>query len=99
VGALLRVPARRQSLGQRARRLARDRSSVEGAVARYYEAFDSAREHCLRTRHGSRDRAILPIARWAALHVATAALGTLRAPAVVNRNGRRQPSWDNIELV
>jgi hypothetical protein len=53
----------------------------------------------LRTRHGSRDRAIMPIARWAALHVAMAAFGTLRAPAVVNRNGQRQPGWDHIELV
>jgi 1,2-diacylglycerol 3-alpha-glucosyltransferase len=99
VAALLRDSARRQTLGQTARRLARERTSVDGAVSRYYDAFDSAREHCLRTRHGSRDRAIMPIARWAALHVATAALGTLRAPAVVNRNGRRQPGWDRIELV
>jgi hypothetical protein len=41
----------------------------------------------------------MPIARWAALHAATAALGTLRAPAVVNRNQKRQPSWDQIELI
>ncbi len=99
VASLLREPARRHALGQTARRLARERSSVGGAVHRYYQAFESAREHCLRTRHGARDRAILPIARWAALHAATAALGTLRAPAVVNRNGQRQPSWDDIELV
>jgi glycosyltransferase involved in cell wall biosynthesis len=99
VAAFLRDPARRQAFGQTARRLARERSSVEMAVGRYYQAFESARQHCLRTRHGSRDRAIMPIARWAALHVATAALGTLRAPAVVNRNGQRQPGWDHIQLV
>lgn len=99
VAAFLRDPVRRQVFGHAARRLSRDRSNVDRAVARYYDAFESAREHCLRTRHGARDRAILPIARWAALHAATAALGTLRAPAVVNRNGQRQPSWDEIGLV
>jgi glycosyltransferase involved in cell wall biosynthesis len=99
VAALLREPVRRQALGQSARRLSRERSSVSVTIDRYYEAFAAAREHCLRTRRGSRDRAIMPIARWAALHAATAALGTLRAPAVVNRNGKRQPGWDQIELV
>jgi hypothetical protein len=99
VAALLRDPSRRHAFAQTARRLARERSGVEAAVRRYYHAFESAREHCLRSRHGSRDRAIMPIARWAALHMATTALGTLRAPAVVNRNRRRQPGWDHIELV
>ena len=68
-------------------------------IERYYAAFEAAREHCLRTLHGSRSRAYMPLARWAAIHVATAALGTLRPPAVVNRNNRRQPGWDGIELV
>jgi 1,2-diacylglycerol 3-alpha-glucosyltransferase len=99
VAAFLRDPVRRQMFGHTARRLSRERSSVEVAIGRYYHAFESAREHCLRTRHGSRDRAFLPIARWAALHSITAALGTLRAPAVVNRNGQRQPGWDELELV
>jgi glycosyltransferase involved in cell wall biosynthesis len=99
VAALLRDPTRRHLFGHMARRMARERSSVPIAVGRYYQAFESAREHCLRTRHGKRDRAFLPIARWTALHSVTAALGTLRAPAVVNRNGQRQPGWDHIELV
>ena len=99
VAAFLRDPARRQAFSTTARRLARERSSVEVAVTRYYRAFESASEHCLRTRRGSRDRAIVPIARWTALHAATTALGTLRAPAVVNRNAQRQPSWDHLELV
>jgi 1,2-diacylglycerol 3-alpha-glucosyltransferase len=99
VAALLRDPARRQSLAQTAKRAARERSSVEHAVERYYAAFESAKEHCLRTRRGERRRSIMPLARWAALHLTTAALGTLRAPAVVNRNGRRQPGWDHVELV
>ena len=99
VAAFLRDPVRRHLFGQTARRLSRERSSVEVAIGRYYQAFESAREHCLRTRRGARDRAFLPIARWAALHSLTTALGTLRAPAVVNRNGQRQPSWDQLELV
>jgi hypothetical protein len=41
--------ARRQSLAQTAKRAARERSSIEHAVERYYAAFDSAKEHCLRT--------------------------------------------------
>jgi hypothetical protein len=53
----------------------------------------------LRTQHGSRERAFLPLARWTAIHTLTAALGTLRPPAVVNRNQRRHPGWDGIELV
>lgn len=99
VATLLREPLRRQTLGQAARRRAHDRSSMNETIERYYAAFEAGREHCLRTLHGSRSRAYLPLARWAAIHVATAALGTLRPPAVVNRNHRRQPGWDGIELV
>jgi hypothetical protein len=33
------------------------------------------------------------------MHATTAVLGTLRPPAVVNRNQQRQPGWDGIELV
>jgi 1,2-diacylglycerol 3-alpha-glucosyltransferase len=99
VATLLRDPTRRLALGQTARRHARARARIDSTVDRYYAAFESAREHCLRTRRGDRDRSFMPLARWTALHVATAALGTLRTPAVVNRNGRRQPAWDRIELV
>jgi glycosyltransferase involved in cell wall biosynthesis len=99
VAMLLREPSRRQALGNAARHAAHERSRVEHAVARYYDAFESAREHCLRTLHGERSRAFLPLARWAAMHMTTFALGTLRPPAVVNRNQTRQPGWDGIELV
>jgi hypothetical protein len=68
-------------------------------MERYYAAFESAREHCQRTRHGARAYSFLPLARWTALHMATAVLGTLRPPASVNRNGCRLPAWDRIELV
>ena len=62
---------------------------------RLHAAFESAKEHRLRTQRGQRCRSIMPLARWAALHLTTAELGTLRAPAVVNRNGRRQPASDH----
>jgi glycosyltransferase involved in cell wall biosynthesis len=99
VATLLREPARLSALGQAARRRAHDRSSLDQTIERYYAAFEAGREHCLRTLHGGRTRAYLPLARWAAIHMATAAVGTLRPPAVVNRNHRRQPGWDGIELV
>jgi len=99
VATLLREPSRRQALAQAARRRSHDRSRIDDTMERYYAAIESAREHCLRTLHGQRSRAFLPLARWAAIHVATAALGTLRPPAVVNRNQRRPPAWDGIELV
>jgi len=99
VATLLRDPARRQELAQGARRLSRARDRVDQTVERYYAAFESAREHFLRTQHGGRTHSFLPLVRWTALHMATAVLGTLRPPAVVNRNGRRQPAWDRIELV
>jgi 1,2-diacylglycerol 3-alpha-glucosyltransferase len=99
VATLLRDPQRRQALSQAARRRSHDRSGIDQTIERYYAAFESAREHCLRTLRGERSRSYLPLARWVALHVATAAVGTLRPPAVVNRNQRRQPGWDGIELV
>jgi glycosyltransferase involved in cell wall biosynthesis len=99
VATLLREPQRRQAVAQAARQAAHERSRVARAVDRYYGAFESARDHCLRTRRGERDRAFLPLARWAAMHATTAVLGTLRPPAVVNRNQQRQPGWDGIELV
>jgi 1,2-diacylglycerol 3-alpha-glucosyltransferase len=99
VATLLREPARRLALGHAAQKAAHGRARPEHAVLRYYTAFEAAREHCLRTRHGGTERAFLPLARWTAMHLATVALGTLRPPAVVNRNQRRQPGWDGIELV
>lgn len=99
VATLLREPSRRQAFAQAARRRSHDRSRVDQTIERYYAAIESAREHCLRTLRGERSRAYLPLARWTAMHVATAALGTLRPPAVVNRNHSRQPAWDGIELV
>jgi glycosyltransferase involved in cell wall biosynthesis len=99
VATLLRDPTRRQALSQSARRKSHDRSGVDQTIERYYDAFTSARQHNLRTTRGERTRSYLPLARWAGVHMVTATLGMLRPPAVVNRNHRRQPGWDGIELV
>ena len=99
VATLLRDPARRQVVSQAARRKSHDRSRIDQTIDRYYTAFESARQHNLRTTHGERTRSYLPLARWAGVHMVTATLGMLRPPAVVNRNHRRQPGWDGIELV
>jgi glycosyltransferase involved in cell wall biosynthesis len=99
VATLLRDPVRRQALSQAARRKSHDRARIDQTIDRYYAAFASAQQHNLRTTRGERTRSYLPLARWAGVHMVTATLGMLRPPAVVNRNHRRQPGWDGIELV
>lgn len=92
---LLQDPAQRKEYGQRARRLAHERSDPELAVTRYFAAFMSAREHCARTfKPGSAPTRLVPLARWAAFHTLLAGLGRVRAPAILNRHGRRQPGWE-----
>jgi 1,2-diacylglycerol 3-alpha-glucosyltransferase len=96
--ALLRNRGRRRALAAGAERVARERCLPDRCIARYYEAMDSARRHYRETakgRGGRRPESIL--ARWAALHFATAGLGCIRPPAVVNRHGRRQPTWEAFE--
>jgi glycosyltransferase involved in cell wall biosynthesis len=96
VNSLLENPAERARLGERAARLARERSDPDLAVNRYFAAFQAAREHCARTwRPSGLGERTLPLARWAALHTLLAGLGRVRAPALLNRHGRRQPSWDH----
>lgn len=95
VMGLLGDPVERTALGERARRLARERSCPELAITRYFAAFLSAREHCARSwRPSGFSSRAAPLARWAALHTLLAGLGRVRPPAVLNRHGRRQPSWE-----
>lgn len=94
VAALLRDSRRRRALGARARRSAEARADLERSVERYYAAFERARRHL--DESGPVERSAgAGLWRWTALHMATAALGTLRKPALVNRNGRRPPGWDS----
>ncbi|HWA71641.1 MAG TPA: glycosyltransferase [Polyangiaceae bacterium] len=95
VGELLSNPEQRAAFGERARRMARDRSDPELSVTRYFAAFLSAREHCARNfRPGGVSSRAAPLARWAAFHALLAGLGRVRPPAVLNRHGRKQPGWD-----
>lgn len=96
---LLRNPSLRSTLSAEARRLARLRSDPERCIQRYYDAFSSAREHCAATkqeRASSPLATTLPLARWVGVHLAMWAVGLLRPPALLNRHGREQPSWDAL---
>jgi 1,2-diacylglycerol 3-alpha-glucosyltransferase len=94
VAGLLREPEKRRALGRAAERLARERSNIDTSIERYYAAFDAAREHARQRRSGGAIQQVSALCRWTALHAATAALGTIRKPAIVNRNGSRQPGWE-----
>lgn len=94
---LLNAPARRRTLGERAARIARERTNPELAIALYYDAFLSAHEHC--RKHWEPRPASsrgLDLARWAAFHALVAGLGHVRQPARINRHGRRQPNWNEL---
>jgi glycosyltransferase involved in cell wall biosynthesis len=94
---LLHDPAERQALAKCARGEVEERSDPSRCIERYYEAFAAAREHLSRTMPSAK---AIPrvttdaLARWTSVHLAAAALGLVRPPAIVNRNGCRQPSWD-----
>lgn len=86
----------RRALADEAARHTRARADPEACVARYYAAFEDAREHCLRTTEQRRARGLNTprlISRWLAVHGAVVGLGLLRPPAVLNRNGGEQPAW------
>jgi 1,2-diacylglycerol 3-alpha-glucosyltransferase len=93
VAGLLRDPQRRRALGAAARRSTQGRADLEGSIQSYYAAFERGRRHLQASRPGQ-GGGVAGLARWTAIHMATAALGTIRKPAIVNRNGRRPPSWD-----
>jgi hypothetical protein len=92
--ALLGDAQRRRRLGRVASAFARERSAPDRCVARYLDAFDSAREH------RERAKPVAPvassrrhIARWTGMNALVVALGCLRKPATLNRNGQRQQGW------
>jgi 1,2-diacylglycerol 3-alpha-glucosyltransferase len=91
---LLRHPFRLRAMAECAVRDTRQRCSPGRAVARYYEAFDHAREHCAAQsdQHDGLRRA-LPLARWAGIHGIVAAMGCVRRPAETRDRGK-PPVWD-----
>jgi 1,2-diacylglycerol 3-alpha-glucosyltransferase len=92
----LNQPERLTALRLRAEKDTRTRAHPARIVARYYEVFEQAREHCLAT---TEERVANPLAswsalrRWATVQSLAVGLGCLRRPAIVNRYGRRQPAW------
>jgi hypothetical protein len=69
-------------------------------VARFYEAFDSARRHSHET---SGERAKMRpekyVLRWAALQMGVASFGMLRPPVMVNRHRSKHVPWDDFPRV
>lgn len=93
---LLADPSERSHLAEEAARHTRERADPERCVARYYAAFEHAREHCLRTAADRKRKGLdVPrlISRWLAVHGTVVGLGALRPPAALNRNGGEQPAW------
>ena len=93
---LLQTPAERRALAEQAVRSVRVRSHPTRVLSRYYEVFEQAREHCRATterRIEDAHAASAALRRWYALQSLVVGLSYVRRPAVVNRHGRRQPSW------
>jgi 1,2-diacylglycerol 3-alpha-glucosyltransferase len=100
VNALLSQPAMRLVFAQRAAEACARRAHPKQAISRYYEAFQSAREQSAATaaaRIAKPAAGMRIVAKWATVHTAAAALGMIRPPAVLNRHGRKQPGWENVE--
>jgi glycosyltransferase involved in cell wall biosynthesis len=98
---LLHEPRERERLLREAAEQVRRRARPELSVARYYEAFATARRHLEQsTKLDPRPpmSEMRSLARWTGLHLTLAGVGLLRPPTTVNRNGTRQPNWDGAKL-
>lgn len=96
VVGLLGDDAAREHMSEEAARNTRERADPERCVARYYAAFEAAREHCRGTAGERRARGLNTpglLSRWVAVHGAVVGLSALRPPALLNRNGGEQPAW------
>lgn len=97
VNELLRNPMQRAAFARAAEANARDRSDPARCIERYYEVFEEARKHCAHTVGAGKptlSQSATPLARWVWVQGIAATLGLLRSPQVVNRHGRKQPTWD-----
>jgi len=98
--SLLRNPRKRHGLAAAAARHARERCAPERNVDRFFMAFEAARRHADATIRKQLDGSTLTeakhAARWLAINSIVYGLGRVRPPAVVNRHGRRQPSWNDL---
>lgn len=93
---LLKDVQERRALAQRAAEDTRVRTHPTRVIARYYEVFEQAREHCRATtdrRIADPSAAWSALRRWYAMQSLVVGLSYVRPPALVNRHGRKQPSW------
>jgi glycosyltransferase involved in cell wall biosynthesis len=98
--ALLRNPRKRHALSVVAARHARERCAPERNVDRFFMAFEAARRHADATVRkcldASRITELTHAVRWFAINGIAYGLGRVRPPALVNRHGRKQPSWNDL---
>lgn len=98
VGLLVNHDKRRE-MGRRAAEITRHRSDPSRCIGRFYDAFEASRAHldatrAERARDGYKKR--FAMINWTGIHLAAAALGLVRQPSIVNRHGRKPPTWDEL---
>lgn len=91
---LLREPNRRRHFAEAAQRSARQRVEPDRVIAMYYGAFEQARRHrdAVHVQPGVFEQ-LRPLARWTAIHSMVGAMSLVRPASVLNRHGRKQPTW------
>ena len=97
---LLEEPGRRRYLAEAAAGSARHRVDPERTIGMYYSAFEQARRHRNRApaQAGMLEQ-IRPLARWTAMHSFVGAMSMVRPATVLNRHGRKQPTWTRATSV
>jgi len=100
---LLQNDERRLGMAEEAERLARRRCAPEVNINRFYDAFNESKEHLDESvsRSGGRFSLTKPppayhLARWTGLHVAAAALGSVRRGQHEINTDDRPASWDKV---
>ena len=98
---LLEDEPRRLAMSEAAEKRARERCAPERNIERFYDAFDLAKEHL--DSHGpsapspSTSVSVPPayhLARWSALHLAVAALGSVRSTEAGTGTDGDPANWD-----
>lgn len=91
---LLRHPQRLHAMAKSAAHNAYQRCAPGHSIARYYEAFAEAREHCASSPKLNALGRAGRIARWTGIHSMLGALGCMRKPNEVRDRGQ-PPVWDS----
>ena len=94
--SLVRLDGLREQMKSEAVRRARERCDVDRCIARYYNAFESAREHAQQGKFESALTSSLRLGRCMTLHGLAALLGLLRPPATLNRNRAKTGDWEAL---